>query len=388
MKRLTTLTVGAMMTLAVNISNSQTTTSWNSTSDTTWSTAANWTAGVPSTGPQIADYPGTASLVRSINLAGGTGRVSIGQEFDFEAGGIGYTFSGTAGTVAGFFTRAGGTINGGAGGIVNNDDSTQTFNVPMKLTSNSGIAGALAAQTWNAAAGDMVFNGNNNAPAAPWTINLNGASALTIDGPHNITIGSSGPGQIVNTNIGTTSGIIKNGAGILTLGGTAANTFVGVNRINAGSIVAAKVDALGSGNGLVLAGGTFNSGGLNQTIGTLNLAASSTLDLGAGASALVFANSSGLSWDGSSTLDILNWTAGSDTIQIGTDSTGLTAGQLNQIFFGDLAGSPAAQIDANGFITPAVIPEPSALAVGLLGGFGLAAGVIWRRRRACFSFGA
>src|SRR5262249_35357777 len=140
-------------------------------------------------------YPGAATLQKTINLAGGTGRVSIGQQFDFVAGGVGYTFTGTAGSVAGFFTRSGGAVNG----IVNNDDSTQTFNVPIKLTSNSGIAGPGAAMTWNAAAGDMVFNANNNAPAALWTINLNGASALTIDGSFNITIGSSGPGQILNT---------------------------------------------------------------------------------------------------------------------------------------------------------------------------------------------
>src|SRR5688572_26035060 len=174
MNNLRILSVLAAGFLAAPTGRSQTT--WQGTT-ATWSTAANWSAGSPATGPQLAIYPGNATI-QTLDLAGATGRVSLGQQFDFFAGGIGYTFNGTAGSVVGFFPRAGGAVNG----IINNDDSTQTYNVPIKLTSNSGIAGAGAAMIWNAAAGNMVFNGNNNAPAAPWTINLNGASALTIDG--------------------------------------------------------------------------------------------------------------------------------------------------------------------------------------------------------------
>jgi autotransporter-associated beta strand protein len=315
-------------------------------------------------------------LVRSLNLAGATGRVSIGQQFDNSAGSVGYTFSGTAGSVVGFFLRAGGTVNGGVGGIVNNDHNVQTFNVPIKLTSSSGIAGAGAAMTFNAAAGNLVFNGNNDAPAAPWSINLNGASALTFDGSFNTVIGSSGPGQIVNTNVGTTSGLIKNGSGILTLGGTAANTFVGVNTINAGTVLAGKANAFGAGNALVMTGGTFNTGGLNQSLGTLDLEGIATLDLGSGASAVSFADSSAVSW-GNFTLSINNWTQGTDTLRFGTDSAGLTPTQLGHIVFPDLAGSPTAQLDPTGFITP--VPEPSVLALGLVGGFGALAA--YRRRR-------
>src|SRR5258706_6629305 len=203
--RLGILFIACLITFAVNTATSQT--SWISTSDGTWSTAANWSAGAPATGPQLAIYPGTASLQHAINLAGATGRVSIGQQFDFVAGGIGYTISGTAGSVVGFFPRSGGAVNG----FLNNDDSTQTFKVPIKLTSKTGNPGSGAAMTWKAAAGSIVFKGNNNAPAAPWTVNLNGASALTIDGSFNVTIGSSGPGQIVNTNspLNPNTGIIK-----------------------------------------------------------------------------------------------------------------------------------------------------------------------------------
>src|SRR5205823_6417867 len=91
-------TCRALMVLgAIIASHANAQTSWNSPTSGTWSTAANWTAGSPATGPQLAIYPGTATLQHTIDLAGATGRVSIGQQFDFLAGGVGYTFSGTAG---------------------------------------------------------------------------------------------------------------------------------------------------------------------------------------------------------------------------------------------------------------------------------------------------
>jgi len=94
-------------------------TTWQGTT-ATWSTALNWSAGSPATTPSLAVYPGNATI-QTLDLAGGTGRVSIGMRFDSFVGGSGYTFNGTAGTVAGFIPRSGGTVNG----IVNNDDNTQ-----------------------------------------------------------------------------------------------------------------------------------------------------------------------------------------------------------------------------------------------------------------------
>jgi hypothetical protein len=50
--------------------------------------------------------------------------------------------------------------------------------------------------------------------------------------------------------------------------------------------------------------------------------------------------------------------------------------------FPDLPGCPGAQIDSKGFVTPAPIPESSAIALSLVGGFGLAVGTISRRKKA------
>lgn len=332
-------------------------TAWNSTSSSDWGTIGNWTTGLPSSGPQLAIYPGTTALQKFINL-GSPARETLGMRFNYTSGGsAGYTFSGIGGP-SGFFVRAGGSVNG----IINSDDNTQTFNVPIKLLNNGGLAGPGAAMTWNAAAGSMVFNGNNTAPGAPWTINLNGASALTMDGAFNISVGTSGPGQIVNTE-GTTTGIIKNGTGTLFLGGTAANTFSGVNTLNDGKLTAGKADALGAGNALIMAGGTLETGGFSQSLGTVDLNGTATLDFGAGAAAVSFANSSGMAW-GSASLNIINWTPGVDTLRFGTDNTGLTVWQLSNTHFLD-SGFEFAGIDANGYVVP--IPEPSATGMAIVG---------------------
>jgi len=78
----------------------------------------------------------------------------------------------------------------------------------------------------------------------------------------------------------------------------------------------------------------------------------------------------------SSTLTILNWTEGVDSLRIGTDGTGFDT-QLSLFRFADYGNAPG-QIDANGFVTPVPVPEPSTLAFAILGGVALL--VVLRRR--------
>src|SRR6185369_11305427 len=101
-------------------------------------------------------------------------------------------------------------------------------------------------------------------------------------------------------------------------------------------------------------GGKFDTGGFNQALNTLTMAAPSTIDLGTGVSILNFADSHTIGWaDG--LLTIANWSgtpgtgAGTDQLIFGTTTGGLNATQLSQIHF---AGFNGATILANGEVVP------------------------------------
>ena len=206
--------------------------------DNLFSAGANWDNALPSAGPvQLAIFDGAQTTKRTIDLAG-TGRNCTGLRFDSAPGENGFVFMSTGGGPPGFQPRA-------VHGIVNNDDSTQTFDVPVKLFTSTGIGGAGAAQTFRAAAGDLVFSGTYNGSANRSMLDLNGGH-LTVDGGFNVTLGTTGLGVVSNTST-TVAGIIKNGAGTLTIGGTAPNTYNGTNKLNAGTLSLAKESALGTG---------------------------------------------------------------------------------------------------------------------------------------------
>lgn len=331
---------------------------WISTASQDWTLGANWSSGSTPGATIGAIFQDSATIQHTLNLQNGTS-TSVGIQFNLFSGGSGFAIN----NATLLQLRAGGN----AGGIVNNDDNTQTINVPITMFSANGFAGTGAALTNNAAAGPLIFSGTGSGS----TINNNGGR-LTIAGVFNTTIGTTGRGDIIGG-----GGLTKNGAGTLTLGGTTANSYSGSTIVNQGPIIAAKANAFGT-SALVLNGGSANSGGFNQTFGTLTLSAESTMDLGAGASALTFANSSAIGWLG--TLHILDWTDGSDSIRVGTGPGSLTFTQLSQISWDDLPGINQTVIDPNGFLVP--IPEPSTVALSILGGFGLALAIVNRRRKA------
>lgn len=196
------------------------------------------------------------------------------------------------------------------------------------------------------------------------TIDVIGGNSLTISG----VMSGAGTGP-VTFGSGTSNGTINL---------TAANTYTGATIIRGGTLALGAADRIANTSNVVMAGGTFATGGFNETLGTVTLSANSIIDLGAGSSALVFSDSSATTWGSSITLSFINYTLGQDSIRIGASSGGLTGTQLSQITINGLAAS----IDANGFLTSA-IPEPSTFAL-LAGGAGLmlAVGRRVRNRRA------
>jgi autotransporter-associated beta strand protein len=183
---------------------------------------------------------------------------------------------------------------------------------------------------------------------------------------------------------GTSNGITKYCYGTLVLAGT--NTYCGPTTIEGGTLCLGASQVLPSASPLVLAGGdtrtddplgydgywsspTFATGGYNQTLGALSLTGPytppHTIDFGHGASALAFADSHTQDWNGM-TLYISNFKPGTDSLRFGTNSSGLTAAQLNLIQFSDFLDLPGV-IDATGYVTPMPATTVTAVLKGSTG---------------------
>jgi hypothetical protein len=111
----------------------------------------------------------------------------------------------------------------------------------------------------------------------------------------------------------------------------------------------------------------------SETLGTLKLNASSTIDFGATAASLVFADSSAQAWSG--TLTISNYTVGANSLQFGASAAGLTSSQLAQISFTGYGAG--ATINGSGQLAP--IPEPATYAA--LTGLLVLGAAAWRRKK-------
>jgi hypothetical protein len=102
---------------------------------------------------------------------------------------------------------------------------------------------------------------------------------------------------------------------------------------------------------------TIVIGNATEQLGRFILAGNSTINLAGSASKLSFANSSGQVWAGGATLVISNWNGnpsggGAEQLKFGTDQTGLTAAQLNQIQFSTSSNLLSAKILSTGEVVP------------------------------------
>lgn len=305
------------------------------------------------------------------------------------AGGVAPELSGSL-YLYGNNTYSGGTQFGDSGSTLTYFNNNNSFGTgSMFVNESSGSYAALLAtggstitianpwviQTTN---GGVNFASNPNTPVVTtgnWTLGTNNfnirnnggsGSPLTIggviSGSGNVTF-SSGPGGKINlNNINLFTGTTTIGLP----GATNVTVYLGI------------ANALASSSSIIMNGGTLNPGGFNHhMIGTtLGLTASSSIDFGAGASELDFAKSSGVAWSSGDILDLINWNPTLDSIYFGTDDTGLTSSQLGDIEFNG-GGLGSAELTASGELIQ--VPEPSTIALGILGGLGL---ILVRRRKA------
>jgi len=261
----------------------------------------------------------------------------------------------------------------------------------LNVTGSAAASGTMSASEGTMSIGDTGAAAANNLGATVVTTQPNGAAGtlvVNIAGTMTMSGGVSG-----------TSGLTKQGGGLLTI--NSAGTYAGATVVaaNGGTLEVGGASGKLSGttsiavntNGtlllsgaggtdtklnnlapVTLAGGTIDLDGmtssLDQTVGALTLSANSILDLGT----LLAGNTwkfapSNADWS-SVQLNIFNYTGGADHLFFGTSTSGLDGSQLDRIMFFSDAGmnslGTAQWSGGMGEITP--VPEPATWAAGLL----------------------
>ncbi len=238
----------------------------------------------------------------------------------------------------------------------------------LELSGNITLANAISLpQRTNTSVAIQNISGNNNLIG---TISLNsgGNSAIIQSDSGLLTLGaltsaatttriisltgfgSGVVGGVISNGSGTIS-ITKSGTGTWTVGG--ANTYTGITTVSSGTFAISASERLTNAGELSLSGGTFSTNGFSETLGALSLSANSSINFAAGTSTLSFSGL-GATFTAGTTINIVNWTQGSDHLFVGTSAV-LTAAQIAQFNF----NGTAAQQLSTGEIVPVSSAAPT-----------------------------
>ena len=247
-------------------------------------------------------------------------------------------------------TSAGTVVSSGTSLEMASNRSVGAEAISITGTGHSSRGAIMQVSGTNSIAGQITMTGASTIRSDEGALTLSGG----ITGTHNVTFDVRGTSTI------TVSGAITSGSGTLTkvdvgtlvLSGN--NTYTGTTTITAGTLQLGAADRIHNSSNMVLNGGTFSTGsgaGFNETVGTLNLNANSTIALGTGNHTLTFANSSAVGWAGS-TLTITGWT--------GTAGSSGTAGKI-MVGVGGLTSAQLAKVSFSGFDPGGMILETGEL---------------------------
>ena len=303
--------------------------------------------------------------------------------------------AGTTNTLSGFVTGPGGLELVGGGvlavtGATNNYGGATTISngtLRVGTLANAGSASGIGTNSSITLAGSSAANavldytGGNTTIDRSLVLNNGGGTVNMASASTTMTMTGSASG----------SGVLVLSEGTMVLSNTGTpNSFApaSIQVDNGAALQLSANDQIGNSTGLILNGGTFivgtSTAGYSDTLGTLTLSASSTIDLGSystGLRQLTFANSSAITWTG--TLTVTNWQGlnlqSSDVAEILFGTGGLTSTQLGQIYFSNQDINGGVLIGGNGELAP--IPE----APVVWGAVGIVFAVGWRERRRVFA---
>jgi fibronectin-binding autotransporter adhesin len=303
--------------------------------------------------------------------------------------------AGTTNTLSGFVTGSGGLELVGGGvlavtGATNNYGGVTTISngtLRVGTLANAGSASSIGTNSSITLAGSSAsaavfdYTGGNVTIDRSLVLN-NGGGTINMAAPSTtmtMTGSASGSGSLV----------LGEGTMVLSNTGTP-NSFAPASiQVDSGATLQLGAsNQIGNSTGLILNGGTFIVGtstvGYSETLGTLTLSSSSTIDLGSystGLRQLTFANSSAITWTG--TLTITNWQGltrqSSDVAEILFGTGGLTSTQLGQIYFANQDINGGVLVGGNGELVP--IPEAEVY----WGALAIVLAVGYRERRRVFS---
>lgn len=302
-----------VINLTINVANQV----WDGgAGDDNWSSNPNW---LSDAGPGLSGD--SVSFAGSVNTSPDMDASYSVTGVAFDSGASSFT----VGTSSSTLTLASGT------GVVNNSANAQTLNVPITMG---------AAQTFNAASGDLSLGGNI----------ANGGNLLTVSGGFNTSIGGSvsGSGGFTKTGSGsatingdiTSTGLVQFNGGTSTVSGdiSPGGSEVWVAE-GSGSTATLNVETgstvtvnnwlpigRNSGNGtLNINGGTVvHTGGGNLTLSTLGSGATGTLNLHSGA----ISNQSGGTYLGENSNGTGNYNQYGGVAELGTF---LSMGNINSV---------------------------------------------------------
>ncbi|WP_432222564.1 T9SS sorting signal type C domain-containing protein [Flavobacterium sp. TMP13] len=220
---------------------------------------------------------------------------------------------------------------------------TLDINGRIITTNQIGDNTSIFSTTTGAQTGTLLLSNAN-----PFNLSGTGTNTITLNGT-GATVNYDGVGQAIRTTAYTN----------LTLSGSASKTLAATTTVSnnltlsgTAKLAPSVLDIISNGAKVIFNGGSYATGGVNETLGTITLNDNSTIDL-SGTSQTNFANSATIPWSGGKILTITGWNS-SRKVLVGINGSSLTTDQISQIKF-QLGGVP---VDAILLSTGELVPDP------------------------------